>query len=67
MMKVTKNTFNEIAANRHKEKMEKAPKVQRLLKNGTWGKPYPVLYCGKQDPAEYMMSINPGKTFRNAE
>ncbi len=67
MMKVTNKTFGMIAANHRAEVLRKAPKVQRLLKNGTWGKPFTVEFGNRETIVESLEKMNPGHKYKLAE
>ncbi len=67
MMKVTNSTFAMIAANRRAERLAKAPKVQMLKKDGTWGKPFTVEFGNRDTVVESLEKMNPGKKYRLAE
>ena len=69
MMKVTKTTFNMLAANRTKEH-KKTVTLQRKLKNGTWGKAREYDMFNDKTAEEVIARLetnNPGDTWRIAE
>lgn len=66
MMKVTKSTFNEIASNRRKNLSAKKPMVQKMNRDGSWGKPFVFFYGTAEDAVEKLEAMNPGKKFRLA-
>ena len=67
MMKVTKNTIHDLAANR---KEKSTVFVQRKLKSGAWGKPLPTMRLGTETDEQVvgrLNKLNPGSEYRLAE
>lgn len=67
MMRVTNSTFGMIAANRRAARLEKAPWVQRLKKDGTWGKPFVVEFGNPETVVESLERLNPGHKYKLVE
>ena len=67
MMRVTKTTIHDLAANR---KEKNAVFVQRRLKSGAWGKPQPSMRLGSEtneQVVDRLNKLNPGSEYRLAE
>lgn len=67
MMKVTKTTFNQLAAIRREKCLATKPMVQMMKKDGTWGKPFVYRFGTAENAVERLESMNPGKKFRLAD